>query len=68
MCRLNKKLDPNVETGSLPEGNPLFMFQPIESLDDPVNLFTDDHWGLDDPINLFTHDHWGLTHLFMPCS
>jgi hypothetical protein len=54
MCRLNKKLDPNVETGSLPEGNPLFMFQPIESLDDPVNLFTDDHWG--------------LTHLFMPCS
>ena len=31
MCRLNKKLDRNVETGILPEGNPLFMFQPIEA-------------------------------------
>ena len=41
MSRWNKKLDPNVETVSPPEGSPLFMFQPIEGISDPVNLFYD---------------------------
>ena len=41
MCKLNQKNDPSIETVSPPEGSPLFMFQPIEGLQDPVNLFYD---------------------------
>ena len=41
MNRFNKKSDPGVETVSPPEGSPLFMFQPVEGLQEPVNLFYD---------------------------
>ena len=41
MVRLNKKKDPGVETVSPPEGSPLFLFQPVEGLQDPVNVFYD---------------------------
>ena len=39
--RLNKKRDPGVITVSPPAGVPLFLFQPIEGLDGPVNVFYD---------------------------
>ena len=41
MVRLNKKKDPSVETVSPPVGSPLFLFQPVEGLHDPVNVFYD---------------------------
>ena len=41
MTRFNKKKDPDVETVSPPLGAPLFLFQPIEGLHDPVNCFYD---------------------------
>ena len=37
MVRLNKKNDPGVET----EPSKLFLFQPVEGLHDPVNVFYD---------------------------
>ena len=39
--RLNKKKDPNAVTVSPPVGLPLFLFQPIEGVNGPVNTFYD---------------------------
>ena len=39
--RLNKKKNPNVITVPPPEGTPLFLFQPIEGINRPVNVFYD---------------------------
>ena len=39
--RLNKKKDPDVVTVSPPAGVPLFLFQPIEGINGPVNVFYD---------------------------
>ena len=39
--RINKKKDPSVETISPPVGTPLFLFQPVEGITDPVNVFYD---------------------------
>ena len=41
MSRFNKKHDPEAETVSPPAGAPLFMFQPVEGLKNPVNMFYD---------------------------
>ena len=39
--RLNKKHEPGVVTVSPPAGVPLFLFQPVEGLSGPVNVFYD---------------------------
>ena len=39
--RINKKKDPCVETVAPPVGTPLFLFQPVEGITDPVNVFYD---------------------------
>ena len=41
MEKMNRKKDPSTETVSPPAGAPLFMFQPVEGLSEPVNVFYD---------------------------
>ena len=41
MRRMNKRKDPNMETVSPPAGAPLFLFQPVQGRQAPVNIFYD---------------------------
>ena len=41
MHRFNKKSNPDIETISPPQGTALFMFQAVEGLQNPVNVFYD---------------------------